>query len=76
MGMGEGRKVPRDPREGGPIWNWVYKHLAGPAEVAGAVQGGSPEARELWKRDLENRKRYSREQRELKRAAREAARKR
>ncbi|TDC39907.1 hypothetical protein E1211_02645 [Micromonospora sp. 15K316] len=65
-------KPGRKPGEGGRLMRWAYRHLAGPAEVQGAVQGGSAVARELWKQDLENRKRYSREQRERKRAAREA----
>jgi hypothetical protein len=69
--MGKGKRVPRDPRDGGAIWNWFYKYLAGPADVTDPLHGCSAEARELWKRDLENRKRYSRELRERKRAARE-----
>ncbi|MEU5563096.1 hypothetical protein [Micromonospora musae] len=69
--MGEQKPVPA-PGEGGRLMRWAYRNLAGPAEVQGAVQGGSAMARELWKQDLENRKRYSREQRERRRAAREA----
>jgi hypothetical protein len=42
--------------------------------VKGAVQGGSAEARDAWKRDLAERKRFTREQRERKRADREAQR--
>jgi len=62
-------KQPRDPREGGWIWNLFCKYWAGPAAVQGAIQGFSPEAQEGWKRDLANRKRWSEEQRERKRAA-------
>ncbi|MBQ0891920.1 hypothetical protein ABZ754_12460 [Micromonospora purpureochromogenes] len=73
--MGEEKRQQRAPGEGGRLWAWAYKYLAGPAEgVPGAVQGGSTQAREAWKRDLENRKRWSREQRERKRAEREARR--
>jgi hypothetical protein len=63
-------KAPRDPREGGYLWNRFYKYLAGPAEVDNAVEGVTEQARQAWKRDLEARKRWSREQRERKRAAR------
>ncbi|KUL42319.1 hypothetical protein ADL15_00045 [Actinoplanes awajinensis subsp. mycoplanecinus] len=51
-----------------------FRSVIGPAQVKGAVQGCDEGAREQWKRDLENRKRITREQRELKRAAREASR--
>ncbi|MET7707040.1 hypothetical protein [Micromonospora sp. NPDC005413] len=75
--MSEDGAVTRSPGEGGRFLRWVFRHLAGPAEgVQGAVQGGSAEAREAWKRDLAERNRYSREQRERKRAAREADRRR
>ncbi|MCO1596354.1 hypothetical protein M8C17_14420 [Micromonospora sp. RHAY321] len=70
--MSEDGAATRSPGEGGRFMRWAYRHLAGPAEVQGAVQGGSAQARELWKRDLEERKRYTREQRARKRAAREA----
>ncbi|WP_432901849.1 hypothetical protein ACQP1S_00030 [Micromonospora matsumotoense] len=43
-------------------------------EVQGAVQGGSRQARDAWKEDLERRKQWSRDQRERKRAEREARR--
>ncbi|WBB65769.1 hypothetical protein [Micromonospora sp. WMMD812] len=73
--MSEDPKETRAPGEGGRFWRFAYKYLAGPAEgVPNAVYGGSAEAREGWKRDLENRKRYSREQREQRQAAREARR--
>ncbi|MEH0937328.1 hypothetical protein [Micromonospora psammae] len=73
--MSEDGKAAKAPGEGGRLWAWAYKYLAGPAEgVQGAVQGGSTQARELWKQDLERRKQWSREQRERKRAAREARR--
>ncbi|SCE80782.1 hypothetical protein [Micromonospora chokoriensis] len=71
--MSDDGAVTRAPGEGGRLLSWAFRHLAGPADgVRGAVQGGSAEAREAWKRDLAERKRYTREQRELKRAAREA----
>ncbi|MCZ7377677.1 hypothetical protein ACWDXH_17135 [Micromonospora chokoriensis] len=71
--MSDDGAVTRAPGEGGRLLSWAFRHLAGPADgVKGAVQGGSAEAREAWKRDLAERKRYTREQRELKRAAREA----
>ncbi|MFF0152468.1 hypothetical protein [Micromonospora sp. NPDC005203] len=71
--MSEDGAVTRAPGEGGRLLSWAFRHLAGPAEgVQGAVQGGSTEAREAWKRDLAERKRYTREQREHRRAAREA----
>ncbi|WP_305788142.1 hypothetical protein [Symbioplanes lichenis] len=62
----------KDPREGGALWNWIYKYWAGPAAVQGAVEGVTQEARDGWKRDLEERKAYSRAQK----AARQAARRR
>ncbi len=71
--MGE-EKATRAPGEGGRLMAWVYRHLAGPSEVRGAVQGGSHHAREGWKQDLERRKQWSREQRERRRAEREARR--
>jgi hypothetical protein len=65
-------RVPKDPRQGGPILNWIYKYLMGPPQVERAIHGCTQEARDFWKRDLEIRKRWSREQRERKQAAREA----
>lgn len=62
----------QDPGRGGRILGWVFQNLAGPATVENAVQGGSQQARELWKQDLERRKQWSREQRERKRAERAA----
>ncbi|SCL60351.1 hypothetical protein GA0070606_3260 [Micromonospora citrea] len=72
--MGEEKPTPRAPGEGGRFMSWAFRHLAGPPEVQGAVQGGSNRAREAWKQDLERRKQWSREQRERKRAEREARR--
>ncbi|SBT52349.1 hypothetical protein GA0070621_4386 [Micromonospora narathiwatensis] len=60
--------------EGGRLLGWVFRNLAGPPTVENAVQGGSQQARDLWKQDLERRKQWSREQRERKRAEREARR--
>ena len=50
--------------------DWFFRALIGPAQVQGAVHGAEREAREQWKRDLANRKRFSAAQRELKRRAR------
>ncbi|MBQ0981762.1 hypothetical protein ACGFIP_18270 [Micromonospora zamorensis] len=73
--MSEDGAVTKAPGEGGRLLSWAFRHLAGPAEgVKGAVQGGSAEARDAWKRDLAERKRFTREQRERKRADREAQR--
>jgi hypothetical protein len=47
-----------------------FRSLIGPSQVDRAIHGADREAREQWKRDLENRRRYTREQRELKRQAR------
>lgn len=52
----------KDPREGGWAWNLFYKYWGGPAATQGAIQGFTQEARDGWKRDLEARKRWSREQ--------------
>ncbi|MFE9689826.1 hypothetical protein [Micromonospora sp. NPDC005806] len=60
--------------KGGRLMGWVFRNLAGPGDVSGAVQGGSRQARDAWKQDLEQRKQWSREQRERKRAEREARR--
>ncbi|MEU4218085.1 hypothetical protein [Actinoplanes sp. NPDC026623] len=54
--------------------NWFFRSMIGPAQTTGAVHGAEKEAREYWKRDLEARKRYTREQREQRRLAREAER--
>ncbi|MFI5933630.1 hypothetical protein [Actinoplanes sp. NPDC051494] len=60
----------KDVREGGFLWNWFYKNLAGPAAVQGAIEGVTQEARDAWKADLAERKRYTREQRARKAEAR------
>ncbi|MEU4162591.1 hypothetical protein [Actinoplanes sp. NPDC026670] len=52
--------------------DWFFRSMIGPAQTEGAVHGASEFAREQWKRDLANRKRYTREQRERKRAGRAA----
>jgi hypothetical protein len=54
--------------------DWFFRSMIGPAQTGGAVQGCDEYAREQWKRDLENRKRYTREQRALKRAERDSRR--
>jgi hypothetical protein len=43
--------------------DWLFRSIIGPAQVKGAVQGCDAEAREQWKRDLERRKQYTRDQR-------------
>jgi len=45
--------------------DWAFRSLIGPAQVRGAVQGCDADAREQWKRDLAQRKQYSRERRSL-----------
>jgi hypothetical protein len=52
----------------------AFRSLIGPAQVDNAVDGSEQEAREEWKRDLEHRRRYTREQHERERLAREAER--
>ena len=54
--------------------DWFFRSMIGPGQVDNPVHGAEKEAREQWKRDIEARKRYTREQRELKRRAREAER--
>jgi hypothetical protein len=69
-------------RERSRVSNWfhrtfhdlVFRSLIGPAQVDNAVDGSGPEAREAWKHDLEHRRRYTREQHERERLAREAER--
>ncbi|MEV0427730.1 hypothetical protein [Micromonospora sp. NPDC050495] len=72
--MSEEKQADARPGEGGRLMGWVFRNLAGPSDVHGAVQGGSQQAREAWKRDLELRKQWSREQRERRRAERAARR--
>jgi hypothetical protein len=76
--------MPKDDkgREGSRFKRWFhrtfddmwFRSLIGPAQVDKTVHGTDQGARDQWKRDLENRKRYTREQRERKRLAREAQR--
>lgn len=49
--------------------DWFFRSMIGPAQTQNAVHGCDQAAREQWKRDLENRRRYTREQRERKRQA-------
>ena len=51
-----------------------FRSLIGPAQVDKAVDGSGQEARDGWKRDVEHRRRYTREQHERERLAREAER--
>ena len=52
----------------------AFRSLIGPAQVDKAIDGSGSEAREGWKRDLEDRRRYTQEQHEHERLAREAER--
>lgn len=52
--------------------NWFFRSLIGPAQTRNAVHGAEAAAREQWKVDLAARKRFTQEQRDRKRAAREA----
>ena len=52
--------------------DWFFRSMIGPAQTRNAVHGAEAPAREQWKVDLAARKRYSQQQRERKRAAREA----
>ncbi|MEU8611453.1 hypothetical protein AB0C29_26050 [Actinoplanes sp. NPDC048791] len=54
--------------------NWFFRSMIGPAQTRNAVHGAEAYAREQWKLDLEARKRYTREQRERRRQARETGR--
>ena len=72
--MSDDEQVGDAAGKGGRLLGWVFRNLAGPSQVQGAVQGGLKLARDAWKEDLERRKQWSREQRELKRARREARR--
>jgi hypothetical protein len=69
--------MPNDDRNRFSRWfhetfdNWFFRSMIGPAQVEGAIQGCDQHAREQWRRDLENRKRHTREQRERRRLARE-----
>jgi hypothetical protein len=50
--------------------DWAFRSMIGPAQTSNAVQGCDESAREQWKRDIERRKQFTREQREHKRTAR------
>ena len=50
--------------------SWFFRSFIGPAQTKNAVHGAEAFAREQWKLDLAERKRFTREQRERKRAAR------
>jgi hypothetical protein len=54
--------------------NWFFRSMIGPAQTSNAVHGAEAEAREQWKADLAARKRYTQEQRERRRTARESQR--
>ncbi len=54
--------------------NWFFRSMIGPAQTTNAVHGAEAFAREQWKRDLAERKRFTREQRERRRAAGEVER--
>jgi hypothetical protein len=46
-----------------------FRSLIGPAQTRNAVHGADRYAREAWKRDLEARKQYSRDQRARRRSS-------
>jgi hypothetical protein len=50
--------------------DWAFRSLIGPAQTKNAVHGADPSTREQWLRDIENRKRYTREQRERRKVER------
>ncbi len=52
--------------------DWFFRSMIGPGQVDNAVHGAEQAARDQWKRDLEARKRYTLEQRERRRRARES----
>ena len=54
--------------------DWFFRSMIGPGQVDNAVHGADKAARDQWKRDLEARKRYTNEQRERRRRARESER--
>jgi hypothetical protein len=54
--------------------DWFFRSLLGPAQTENAVHGADADAREQWKRDLDGRKRHTREQRERRRLVRETQR--
>jgi hypothetical protein len=51
--------------------DWFFRSLIGPAQTKDALDGSGQVAHDQWKRDLEQRKRYSCEQRDGRRRARE-----
>jgi hypothetical protein len=50
--------------------SWFFRSFIGPGQVDNAIHGADKPARDQWKRDLENRKRFTREQRARRQAAR------
>nr|WP_296076623.1 hypothetical protein [uncultured Actinoplanes sp.] len=53
--------------------DWFFRSMIGPAQTRNAVQGCDEGAREQWKRDLERRKQFTRDQRERRRQGRTVA---
>ena len=47
--------------------DWFFRSMIGPAQTRNAVQGCDQQARDQWKRDLERRKQFTRDQRERRR---------
>ena len=47
---------PEDPKQPRSRFGELMYKIFGPAQVEGAIQGHSPEARESWKRRLAERK--------------------
>ena len=49
-----------------------FRSMIGPSQTRNAVHGADKYARDYWKRDIEQRKQYTREQRERRRQQRSA----
>jgi hypothetical protein len=56
----------------GTFDDWAFRYLLGPAQVAKAIDGAEPAAREGWKHDLDHRRHYTQDLHERKRLARDA----
>jgi hypothetical protein len=50
--------------------NWAFRSMIGPAQTPNAVHGADKFARDGWKRDIERRKQFTRDQRERRRQER------
>jgi hypothetical protein len=52
--------------------DWGFRSMIGPSQTRNAVHGADKYARDYWKRDLEQRKQFTREQRERRRQQKSA----